>query len=456
MDLYGLNAARAEGNMRTSNNELYNEQIKTARDNINNALDNEKITAAGNLRDQESKDTQDKIFYDIHDALGGAGIASSVGRLGESVKEFQSLRAAGDTRGFGRVLWSSQRNLARKVNPKLNLQFGSATQKGDKIAEATKTEVSAIKGEDPIEMTSLTGKQSADLNSAVGTQDFEEARRGLRANIEKTPVGGEAARTPQETALLDEGGEKANQLNFQDAVASLRNRVGKPQTPGQGVETESSNTNTGDENRPTTTKPADDIEDATGDEKTGAGDPAKPPEGIGGELKDVGEDLTGKGGGEEESLLGKVAGKASKVAGGLRVLNDVSGGIATYELFKNGLAKNKDGTMDTWKDVSQVAGAVGTGLDILGAFVPALEPIGAIAQGISAVADTVDTHNKDEQATTDAQADADNVEKTRQAQLDALPSEKPPTAPINNMVAGGLVGTQSQHINNATQGTGSF
>ena len=29
-------------------------------------------------------------------------------------------------------------------------------------------------------------------------------------------------------------------------------------------------------------------------------------------------------------------------------------------------------------------------------------------------------------------------------------------APVNTMVSGGLVGTQSQHINNATQGTGSF
>jgi len=449
MDLYGLNAARAEGNARTENVDLFNEQIKTARDNINNALDREKIQAAGNLRDQQGKDTQDKIFYDIHDAMSGAGIASSIGRLSESVKEFQSLRAAGDTRNFGSVLYSSQRNLARKVNPKLNLQFGEATAAKDEVGEATKNATDAVKEAD-IEMTPLSTAQQTDIGNAVGTKDFDEARRNLRARLQGGTVEGVGA-SPAETAFT-EGGERATALQFNDARQALAQRIGRNTTPGQGTESTAANNNTGDESTSTSTKPAEDIEDATGDDKTGD-DPVTNPKDEG--VKDTinaGEELENEGSG----FMKDAAGKVSKVAGGLRVLNDVSGGIATYELFKNGLAKNKDGTMDTWKDVSQVANAVGTGLDIVGAFIPALEPLGNIAQAVGAVADTIDTHEKDSQATSDAQADVDDIESKRQAQLSALPSEKPPNPPVNTMVAGGLVGTQAQHINNATQGTGAF
>lgn len=449
MDLYGLNAARAEGNARTENVDLFNEQIKTARDNINNALDKEAIAAAGNLRDQEGKDTQDKIFYDIHDAMSGAGVASSIGRLNESVKEFQALRKAGDTRNFGSVLYSSQRNLARKVNPKLNGQFGSATAVKDGVGEATKNAKDAVKEAD-LEMTPLTTAQKTDVGNAVGTKDFEEARRNLRARLQGGTVEGVGA-SPAETAFT-EGGEKASALQFNDARQALAQRIGRNTTPGQGTESTSANNNTGDESTSTSTKPAEDLENATGDDKTGD-DPVTNPkdEGVKNTLNDS-EKLEEEGGG----FLKDASGKISKVAGGLRVLNDVSGGIATYELFKNGLAKNADGSLDTWKDVSQVANAVGTGLDIVGAFIPALEPLGNIAQAVGAVADTIDTHEQDAQATTDAQKDVDDIEAKRKAQLDALPSEKVNNPPVNTMVAGGLVGTQAQHINNATQGSGAF
>ena len=175
------------------------------------------------------------------------------------------------------------------------------------------------------------------------------------------------------------------------------------------------------------------------------------------------DELSGKVLSATDELSGKVLSTTQKIKEGvgvaqtgMRALGDIGGAVGTYEMFKNGFAKNKDGSVDKWNEVGQIAGAVGTGLDIIGAFIPALEPLGQLAQAVSAVASTVDTHNKDQQATTDAQNDITNTEKTRQAQLNALPQMKTPSAPVNTMVSGGLVGSQSQHINTATQGTGSF
>jgi hypothetical protein len=146
----------------------------------------------------------------------------------------------------------------------------------------------------------------------------------------------------------------------------------------------------------------------------------------------------------------------SKAGSALRVAGDVGGLVSTYELFKGGLDKNKDGSYDIAGDVSQIASSVGTGLDILGAIIPGagagIEALGAIAQGVGSIADTIDTHNKDEQATTDAQNEVDNIESQRKAQLNALPQMKVQSAPVSTMASSGLVGTVAQHTASVTGG----
>ena len=144
MDLYGLNSARAEGNARTTNNDLYNEQILSTRDRINNTLDAENITAQGNLRGQQSTDTQDKVIYDVHDAMSGLNLVSSYNRFGESYDAYQKAKAArGGVGGFGTFM-SSQQAVRRGDVDKV---FGSATNKGtaasteivtDRVKEARK------------------------------------------------------------------------------------------------------------------------------------------------------------------------------------------------------------------------------------------------------------------------------------------------------------------------------
>ena len=385
MDLYGLNSARAEGNARTANNDLFNEQILSARDRINNTLDQEKIVAMGNLRGQQGTDTEDKLIYDIHDAMSGLNLASSYNRFGESYDAYQRAKAAsGGVGGFGTFL-SSQQAVRRGDVDKV---YGAATSKG------------------------------TDAVSSIVTDRVSDVRKSA---MPKSLGGGTGIQTAQPLT-------EAQQSSFLDESAAAGGVDARPTpsvTPGVN-------------NRPKTNEPV--SANANTPEI-----PDKPP-------ISATDQLSGK----VLSTTQKIKEGVGVAQTGMRAVGDIGGAIGTYEMFKNGFAKNKDGSVDKWNEVGQIAGAVGTGLDIIGAFIPALEPLGQLAQAVSAVATTVDTHNKDQQATTDAQNDITNTEKTRQAQLNALPQMKTPSAPVNTMVSGGLVGSQSQHINTATQGTGSF
>ena len=383
--IYGINSARQESNMGRVDNDLYNEQLLSARDRINNSLDAEKISAQGNLRSQESTDTQDKVFYDIHDAMSGTGFASSLSRISESLDAYDKAKASLGGGGLGTFL-KSQRALA---GGKVDKVFGSATNTGDKVADVVTNRADQARQEVTSQLATADASQPRPM-TALERLDQQQAGR----------TGGLSTISEGDDGTVPEG-----------AVFSNRNVQN---------ETLSGNSNTPEI-------------------------PDKPPTSATDELS-----------GKVLTTTEKVKSGFSKAATGLRVLNDVGGAVGTYEMFKNGFTKNADGTIDRWNEVSQIAGTVGTGLDIIGAFVPALEPLGNLAQAVGAIADTVDTHNKDEEATTEAQNEVDNVESQRKAQLNALPQMKTGQAPVNTMVSGGLVGTQSQHINNATQGTGSF
>ena len=396
MDLYGLQSARAEGNMRTANNDLYNEQILSARDRINNTLDAEKITAQGNLRGQKSTDTQDKVIYDVHDAMSGLNLASSYNRFGESYDAYQKAKSAGGgVGGFGTFL-SSQQAVRRGDVDKV---YGSATNVG------TKASTDIVTSKAPPTQDELDRAETARVQS-------DPDRVGATSSDSVTTSTGAVFRRQD---LEDEddplGAPPLN--NNRPSPAEVNNR---PKTN----ETAASNENTPDI-------------------------PDKPPVSSTDELSS-----------KVLSTTEKVKAGAGLAQVGLRATGDVAGVVGAYEMFKNGFAKNADGTTDKWNEVSEIAGAVGTGLDIIGAFIPALEPVGQLAQAVGAVADTIDTHNKDQEATTDAQNDVDNIESTRKSQLNALPQMKTQTAPVNTMVSGGLVGSQSQHMNTATQGTGTF
>jgi len=400
MDLYGLSEARSQGNTQTKDIDLYNEQIKVARDNINNTLDAEKVQAQGNLRDQEGRDLQDKLMYDFHDAIAGGNVVGSLN------KYYTQLKGATDT--------------ATDTYSKVKGAFGSATSVGDKISEATTNEVSRV-------------RQSAFPKSLGGGAPVRESAQPLSESYQSSFLD-ESARAmgadQRPTATLDER-DRAETARIQADV----NRPNAPTAPTAPQTTATDLNNRSKDNEPT-----------SANENT--------PEVSEGKLSST-DELS-----EKILKAGKEGSEAvSKVGTGLRVAGDIGGLVSTYELFKGGLAKNKDGSYDVAGDVSQIATSVGTGLDILGAIIPGagagLEALGAVAQGVGSIASTIDTHNKDEQATTQAQSEVDNIETQRKAQLAALPQMKTQTAPVSTLASSGLVGTISQHLS-SVGGGGTF
>jgi len=377
MDLYGLNEARSQGNSQTQDVSLYNEQIRQARDDINNTLDAEKITAQGNLRGQEGQDLQDKIIYDFHDAISGGNVAGSLNKYYQTLKGTADI--ASDTANKAKAAFDTAN--------KAKAAFGEARGLSDSVAQATTNAVNRVRG------------------------------------VEQIRSGGAA---PQGVSVAQPLTEE-QQSSFLDESARAGGVDARP-TPSVTPEVN---------NRPKTNEPI------SANENT--------PE-IPNPTSSATEELS-------ESVLNRVSQAkqaVSKLGTGLRVVGDVGGAVSTYELFKNGLAKNKDGTYDVAGDVGQIATSVGTGLDILGAIIPGagagLEALAAVAQGIGQVATTIDTHNKDEQATQQAQTETDDIEQKRTAQLSALPSEKPVSASVNTIASSGLVGTVSNHLSSVTGG----
>jgi hypothetical protein len=384
MDLYGLNEARSQGNSQTQDVSLFNEQIRQARDDINNTLDAEKITAQGNLRGQEGQDLQDKIIYDFHDAISGGNVAGSLNKYYQTLKGTADIVSDTVNKVKGAV------DIASDTANKAKQAFGEARGLSDSVAQATTNQVNRIRGVAQIRSGGATGGVSV-------AQPLTEEQQSSFLDESARAGGVDARPTPSVTP---------------SATPEVNNR---PKTN----EPVSANENTPDIPKPTSS--------AT-------------------------EELS-------ESVLNRVSQAktaVSKVGAGLRVVGDVGGAISTYELFKNGLAKNKDGSYDVAGDVGQIATSVGTGLDILGAIIPGagagLEALAAVAQGVGQVATTIDTHNKDEQATTQAQTETDDIEQKRTAQLSALPSMKTVSATVNTIASSGLVGTVSNHLSSVTGG----
>jgi uncharacterized phage infection (PIP) family protein YhgE len=384
MDLYGLNEARSQGNSHTQDVSLYNEQIRQARDDINNTLDAEKITAQGNLRGQEGQDLQDKIIYDFHDAISGGNVAGSLN------KYYQTLKGTADTISDTYTKVKGAVDTASDTANKAKQAFGEARGLSDSVAQATYNQVNRIRGLAQIRSGGATGGVSV-------AQPLTEEQQSSFLDESARAGGVDARPTPSVTPSV---------------TPEVNNR---PKTN----EPVSANENTPDIPKPTSS--------AT-------------------------EELS-------ESVLNRVSQAktaVSKVGAGLRVVGDVGGAISTYEMFKNGLAKNKDGSYDVAGDVGQIATSLGTGLDILGAIIPGagagFEALAAVAQGVGQVATTIDTHNKDEQATTQAQTETDDIEQKRTAQLSGLQSIKPLSATVNTIASSGLVGTVSNHLSSVTGG----
>ncbi len=390
MDLYNINEARSQGNARTASNQLYNEQILTARDNINNSLDRESIQAKAGVSKAKSDASQDKMLYEFHDTLASVGFGSGVHSIGKSISAYKKVSAAtGGQEGFFR----SQRELAVQNNPRLKAVYGDATILNDKPAAAVGAKVKTMTGDIGAEPTNPMDRAAAAKKSVLGEG-------------------------PEADAVW-------NESSPEDRAKIVNNY-------SPSGETAASNANTPSV---TSTKPS-----ATAS------------------LENETEGVLNK---AKSKISGAVEGGISKASLGLKAVGAVGGAVSAYELATGGLAGTVDPKTgkkkyDVAADVGQVSGLIGTGLDIVGTFIPALEPLGALATGISAIADTIDSHKTDTDKVTDATNEQNSVETRRTSQIAALGPLKQMNAPVNQMVSSGLVATGQQHVQNATQGTGSF
>lgn len=424
MELYGISEARSQGNARTSSNDLYNEQLKTARDNINNALDAQKITAEGNLRGQKGQDLEDKTIMDIHDALQGGSLASSLYKAYTEGKKPKPLPEGSTFSGA---------------------TFDSATQSGDSTATIVSKRNSVADDDDDDEDDPLGAPKTSTADVATLSQTTAEQQARINTRPDLFPPAKPGADTSSSSFL---SGDALRARDRAEAAQAEARRAGQGAPPPElgGAPTQTPGTELN--NRPKTNEP---VSSNTNTPET-PGTTLSPTDQLSTDIQS-GVSKT------KETLESAKAG-ISKVGTGLRVLGDVGGAVSTYELFKNGLARNKDGSLDGWKDVSQVSESIGTGLDILGALIPGagagFEALGQVANAVGAVSDTIDTEDKDNKDTSQAQSQLDDVDTRRTQELSGLPQPKVSQAPVNTMSSGGLVGTATQHVANVTQGSGTF
>ena len=445
MDIYGINEARSQGNSRTANNDLFNEQILQARDNINNTLDKENITAKGAVRTAKQDASQDKLLYEFHDTIATLGTGRGFQSAAESYKSYQKVKAAsGAVGGFsGSAFVKSQKALAVENAPFLKGVYGSAATANDDVGAAasgaaapptTSTGASTGTGAAPaqVETVDPAAPATAPADPAAPAAPAAPADTPPAAAPADAPPGSVRARA---AAIQGAQGDAPAPNPTRPAPATGGGSTANPRTGGSEPAAASNNTGTPASQPDTTTT-------------------------IEGKTSNLGKDEEAA-----SSLVNKgkaaVEGGISKANFGFKALGAVGGAISTYELAKNGLAGTVDPktgkkTYDVAADVSQVAGVVGAGLDILGAFIPVFEPLGAAAGAVAAISDTLESNKNDTGKITDAQNAQGSIAGKRAAQLAALPQVKPNQAPVNTMVSTGLVATQSQHIQNATQGTGSF
>ena len=186
MDLYGLNEARSQGNSQTQDVSLFNEQIRQARDDINNTLDAEKITAQGNLRGQEGQDLQDKIIYDFHDAISGGNVAGSLN------KYYQTLKGTADTVSDTYTKVKGAADIAADTANKAKAAFGEARGLSDSVAQATTNAVNRVRGVAEIRSGGATGGVSVaqPLTEEQQSSFLDESARagGVDAQIGRAHV----------------------------------------------------------------------------------------------------------------------------------------------------------------------------------------------------------------------------------------------------------------------------
>tara|TARA_R110000824_G_scaffold322591_3_gene509540 strand:- start:107 stop:1189 length:1083 start_codon:yes stop_codon:yes gene_type:complete len=179
MDLYGIQEARSQGNSLTRENELYNEQVRSTRDRINNTFDSAAVTDKAQTAKDKSSKTTDSLIYSAHDTLSGVNFGQSVGTLNNVSKEQARLKGLGQSSSY----YDAARSYAKQANPRANLQFGSATATNDKVASSAVANTTSARA--PASVAPTVGDDPSEFTAA----NYRAAKARVTGN---TPAAGEA------------------------------------------------------------------------------------------------------------------------------------------------------------------------------------------------------------------------------------------------------------------------
>ena len=179
MDLYGIQEARSQGNSLTRENELYNEQVRSTRDRINNTFDSAAVTDKAQTSKDKSSKTTDSLIYSAHDTLSGVNFGQSVGTLNNVSKEQARLKGLGQSSSY----YDAARSYAKQANPRANLQFGSATATNDKVASSAVANTTSARA--PASVAPTVGDDPSEFTAA----NYRAAKARVTGN---TPAAGEA------------------------------------------------------------------------------------------------------------------------------------------------------------------------------------------------------------------------------------------------------------------------
>tara|TARA_Y100000592_G_scaffold3917_1_gene5691 strand:- start:762 stop:2066 length:1305 start_codon:yes stop_codon:yes gene_type:complete len=434
MDLYGIDEAISQGNAPTRGVEDYNQRVRQTRDIIMNNFDQKEAL-------DKSQQTQDELTYGIHDIadLGGAGLSLDKYSRILSRAYADSGNVDADATGLNRLyqslgsIYRGQRELSTEVNPLLGGAVNTLGQGLGKFYTGTANKLSEVRDNLP---TTLN-------NVYQGLSDLTDpealANRGLAAepNLPQvTPTEPEA--TPTQNA---DAGTGTAPLTGDDrttpapATSTLRESQGTAGQVAQGRQ------NFGDTAppppAPDTTPPAPPSDTGRTGATTTPADAPTEEEGPKGFFEKYGEKI---------DTAGQFA----------RVGQDIYGGIDAYETLKSGLD-----TKDKLDETSQIAGMIGTGLDVLGVAVPILEPLGEVANLVSLGAGEVDdlekdftktATTKDPSKTNPAPVGSDQAREQQQLSEQKL-KVNPATTNLNQV---GLIASRQQHLGANSGGVSTF
>lgn len=476
MDLYNLNSARSQGTSLTRDNSAYNESVRTARQGIDDFYKTRDL----NLKNQKSKDagtqSQDKLIHEGLDTVASIGLAGKLPQITETAKAVRDFKASGQALGDDayfagtRNFIKSQRNLARSQEggTYLSQALDYATgHNSESDAPATAKQGGGVPGKEKVIPDS--GPQPdgsfAGPGGTTRPQTQDEKDRAETERVQSDPNRPGAPAGPSDdvspASAADSQRQTVSQLAEADAAGatapqSRLSRLDQLQGQQRGGLTPINET---DETPGAVFLDRDNSTTPAAAEANTPAIPDKPPPAA---TEDLAAKIGPKASTATDELSGKVLGAVDRASGlaktGGKVLglaSDVEGVVNSYSLFKNGLARNKDGKLDGWKDVSQVAGVVGTGFDILGSFIPVLEPLGQAINAVGAVADTVDSAKEDNKTVTNDQTAITNAPKNQATDLKNIGPEKTAQA-INTMQTAGLIGSAGQHQAQITQSSGTF